>query len=246
MLKQPDEIRGAYSSDRTAEDYVDTRFASAWGSVMHRAQVKVVNDVIRTEGVRHVLEIAPGPARLSVDVHGFERGLLCEFNESMLQVARRRLAHNDRWAMVRGDGFHVPVRRAAGIDLVYTFRFIRHFELPERERLYREIRELLGDGGLFIFDAVNVGIDRGAPEQYGIFDQLYDRPTLERELQDHGFEPLSFTPVIRHMALQQQIQILVGPRSTRLARLLIQALEAFPGEPLEWVVVSRKRRTSPA
>src|ERR1700731_44576 len=100
MLKQPDEIRGAYSETRTAEEYVDRRFASAWGSVMHHAQVNVVNAVIRTHQVQRVLEIAPGPARLSRDVFGFSRGYLCEFNESMVEVARRRLAGTNRWHIV--------------------------------------------------------------------------------------------------------------------------------------------------
>ena len=137
MLKQPGEIRGAYAQTDTAEEYVDKRFASAWGSVVHAAQVRVVNEVIRTYAVKRVLELAPGPARISRDVAGFERGYLCEFNDSMLRVARRRLAGAAiPWQMVRGDAFHLPFKPSLDLDMVYSFRFVRHFEAENHTALY--------------------------------------------------------------------------------------------------------------
>ena len=239
-LKLPDEIRGAYSDADTAEAYIENRFTSAWGSVIHEAQVRVVNEAVRHHGAARVLEIAPGPARLSAEVNGFVRGYLCEFNDSMLRVAKRRLAGDTRWSLVQGDGFRLPFSQSSALDLVYTFRFILHFEQADRSLIYREIRSVLKDDGLLIFDAVN---QRGAPagaDRYRIHDVLYTRDMLERELVDHGFTPLSYTDIIRQMWLQYRLQLLVAPRSTRLARLLIRSLERVPGEPLEWVVVCRK------
>jgi SAM-dependent methyltransferase len=246
VLKHPDEIRAAYSRDDTAEDYIDRRFTSAWGSVMHAGQLKVINDVIRAHGVKRVLEIAPGPARLSREVTGFEKGYLCEFNDSMVQVARRRIAGRPApWRIVRGDAFHLPFGTAAHLDLVYTFRFIRHFEAPEREAIYRQIRSVLKPGGLLIFDAVNVRVglpsrQRDGLEHHPLYDEFYEPGALQEELTRHGFTPLSLTDVIRHMRVQQWIQVLVGPRSSGLARQLIALLERVPGDPLEWVVVCRK------
>jgi SAM-dependent methyltransferase len=245
MLKQPDEIRGAYSETRTAEEYVDRRFASAWGSVMHHAQVNVVNAVIRTHQVQRVLEIAPGPARLSRDVFGFARGYLCEFNESMVEVARRRLAGTNRWHIVRADGFHLPFPPTSNLDLVYTFRFIRHFEGANRTALYRQIRSVLKDRGLFVFDAVTLAVGLAARKRDGlethpIYDEFYEPEVLKRELGEHGFTVLSMTDVIRHVRLQHQIQVLVAPRWNGLARQLIKVLEHVPGYPLEWVVVCQK------
>ena len=249
MLKLPDEIREAYSQTETAEKYIDKRFTSAWGSVVHAAQVRVVNEVIRSHAVKRVLEIAPGPARISRDVSGFDRGYLCEFNDSMLQMARHRLAGGtDRWRMVRGDAFRLPFARRADLDMVYTFRFIRHFEAADRATLYGEIRRVLKDGGLFVCDAVNMDVGlpwfhREGPNRQRIYDEFYKPQTLNQELVDHGFRLLSLTDVIRHMGLQQQIQVLVGPRSKALARGLISLLEYFPGQPLEWVVVGQKMPT---
>src|SRR5688572_31290439 len=89
-LKRPDLIRQAYSKDETAEAYVEERFQSGWGALLHRAQVAAVNEVIRQHGVKTVLEIAPGPARLSAEISGFDHGVLCEYNQSMITVARDR------------------------------------------------------------------------------------------------------------------------------------------------------------
>lgn len=244
MLKRPREIRGAYSQPDAAEQYIETRFVSAWGSVLHATQVRVVNHAIRIYGVKRLLELAPGPARISSDISGFERGYLCEFNEAMLRVARRRLAGTGlRWRMIRGDAFHLPFRQP--VDMVCTFRFIRHFEAADRAALYRQVRSVLRNGGVFVFDAVNIkvglpSVQREGLDKQRVYDEFYRREMLQQELLQHGFTPLSLTPVIRHMTLQQQIQVLIGPRSTALARRLIRLLELVPGEPLEWVVVCRK------
>lgn len=240
-LKTPDEIRGAYSDAAAADAYIDNRFTSAWGSVQHAAQVRVVNDVIRRHAVKRVLEIAPGPGRLSRDVSGFAEGYLCEFNDAMLRVAKRRLAHTPQhWRLVRGDGFHVPVG-AGRMDMVYSFRFIRHFELAERTRIYEQVRTALKADGLFVFDAVNVAVDLPSrKEPSPIYDVFYTRDEIRRELADHGFATLALVDVIRHFTLQQWLQVIVAPRSYGMARGLIAALEHVPGDPLEWVVVCRK------
>lgn len=213
---------------------------------MHAAQVKVVNDVIQAHGVKRVLELAPGPARISRDVVGFERGYLCEFNDAMLKVARRRLAGATvDWQIVRGDAFHLPFKPSIALDMVYSFRFVRHFEADNRTALYRQVRSVLKDGGLFVFDVVNVKVGlpartREAADHYPIYDEFYTPEGLKQELVEHGFTPLSLTDVMRHMTLQQQIQVLVGPRSNGLARELISLLERVPGQPLEWVAVCQK------
>lgn len=246
MLKQPEEIRGAYSRTETAEEYVDKRFTSAWGSVVHAAQVKVVNDVIREHHVKRALELAPGPARVSRDVVGLEHGYLCEFNDSMLRVARRRLAGAAvAWQIVRGDAFHLPFKPALDLDMVYSFRFVRHFEADHRAALYRQVRSVLKDGGLFVFDVVNVKVGlpaqiRDGRDKYPIYDEFYTPDALKQELVQNGFTLLFLTDVMRHMTLQQRIQVLVDPRSNRLARCLISWLEYLPGQPLEWVAVVRK------
>jgi SAM-dependent methyltransferase len=241
VLKKPSEIRSAYSDQQTADDYIDTRFTSAWGAVLHATQIGVVNDVIRQHRVNRVLEIAPGPGRLSADVSGFKHGYLCEFNSSMLNVAKQRLAPASGWRIVQGDAFHLPFT-ARRFDMIYSFRFVRHFEIAERTALYTQIRDSLADDGLFVFDAVNERWRRGGAEGYPIYDVLYDKETLTRELLDHGFTPVRLVDAMRQMGLQYRVQLLLGPRSAALARAVIRGLEYLPGSPLEWIVVCRRTR----
>lgn len=252
MLKEKEEIRAAYSKTETAERYIDERFANAWGSVAHEAQVRVVNAVIQAHQVKRVLEIAPGPARLSCDVVGFEQGYLCEFNAAMLRVAQRRLFRTSQpadslrapqWRLIQGDAFHLPVR--GSFDLIYTFRFIRHFMAGDRTALYSQIRSSLAEGGLFIFDAVNEIVAgpwriKDGLDKYPVYDELYRRDAFIEELAAHGFRVLSLTDVFRHMSLQQWTQVTIGPRSYELAKRLIQLLEYVPGQPLEWIAVCQK------
>jgi SAM-dependent methyltransferase len=204
-----------------------------------------------------VLEIAPGPARLSCQVKGFERGFLCDVNLEMLNVARQRLEQayatanrspwQDKWQLVVGDAFNLPFNQT--FDMVYTFRFIRHFESRERGILYKQVHSLLKPGGIFVFDAVNVQVALPLRMQenqanYPIYDELYQRDVLLKEIKYQGFEILALESVMRHMTLQQSVQVYLGPRSYRLARCLIHLLEFVPGRPLEWIVICRKQPLS--
>src|SRR6185436_2305794 len=114
--------------------------------------------------------------------------------------------------LVRGDSFRLPFRRPLALDMVYSFRFIRHFEAADRAALYEQIRSVLKDGGLFVFDAVNVDVGLPARQKDGldknpIHDVFYRPDELTRELRQHGFVPETTIDVIRHLRLQHWIQI---------------------------------------
>lgn len=253
-LKNREEIRDAYAVTHVAEEYIDKRFGSAWGSVLHEAQVRVVNEVVRTYSVNRILEIAPGPARLSGGIVGFTQGYLCDANEHMLRVARRRLEQaraqdgeasaRDRWRLIQGDAFNLPFR--GPFDMVCAFRFIRHFEPHDRVALYAQIHSVLKENGLFVFDAVNLTValpwrKKEGLDKHPVYDELFRRDALVQELNANGFRVLSLTEVIRHMTLQHWVQVFIGPRSHWIAKRLIQLLECVAGQPLEWIGVCQKR-----
>jgi SAM-dependent methyltransferase len=144
---------------------------------------------------------------------------------------------------VRGDGFRLPFGPA--FDLVYSFRFIRHFLRPDRERLYGEVRRVLQPGGHFIMDAVNERVSRplrqAHPEDYPIYDELYQEDALRRELAGAGLQVMTLEPVQKFFGWQSGSQILLGPRANWLNRWVIRALERLPGRnPLEWIVTCRR------
>ncbi len=150
-------VKTLYQDTKVAEDYIQDRFTWSWSRLLHDRQVRILNATIRKHGIRQALELAPGPARITTQVAGIERGVAVEASAEMLAVARRRIREKGLekvWEFREGNAFDLSsVEETFG--LVYTFRFIRHFADEERERLYREILSRLAPSGLLVFDVVN-------------------------------------------------------------------------------------------
>jgi ubiquinone/menaquinone biosynthesis C-methylase UbiE len=234
------EIRQAYRGKDLAARYVGERFINELGRVLHEHQVAAVQAVMDRVKPARALEIAPGPGRLTRDVRPSNALICLEFNEGMVEQGRAACDANIAW--VRGNGFQLPF--ASEFDLVYSFRFIRHFHRADRIRLYSQVRRVLRPGGFFVMDAVNEVVSRplreAHPEEYPIHDELYHADHLRAELTASGFKVESLTPVLRRYTWQHRCQVVVGPRSARLNRLLVRTLERLPGgAALEWVVTCR-------
>jgi SAM-dependent methyltransferase len=208
-----------------------------------------VAEAIQQTGARHVLEIAPGPARLTAEIAPLLTGgtlTLLDASAQMLGEARRRLvdAHCRNTRCVLGDAFNLPFQRP--FDLVYTFRLIRHFEAADRGRLYGQAARLLRPGGVLVFDAVNEVVSapiRAAarPGEYEHYDALLRPDALRAELKAAGFETLSLRGVQHRYSLLSQLQVLVAPRSRGIARAAMEIVDrAGGGEPLEWIVTCRR------
>jgi SAM-dependent methyltransferase len=118
-----------------------------------------------------------------------------------------------RW--VRGDGFQLPFSNV--FDLVYSFRFVRHFHSKDRDRLYAEIKRVLRPGGYFLMDAVNDRFSKplriAHPEEYPAYDKLYRPEELREELNKAGLEPVELFPVQKYFRWQYRSQTFLGPRS---------------------------------
>jgi ubiquinone/menaquinone biosynthesis C-methylase UbiE len=246
MIRGVAEIRDAYRDERVASSYVDERFQEPLGALLHRRQADVLRQVIGVHRPDRVLEIAPGPARLTVDVAPLlgRPPVVVDASRQMLGQARRRLGVvRARAWLINGDAFLLPF--ASSFDLAYTFRLIRHFDVGERRRLYREIASTLKPGGLLVFDAVNETVSRPIREQaasgeYAHYDALVRPDGLRRELADAGFTDVTLTGVQHRYPVMQKVQVLVAPRSRMVARGAMEVLDRSGGEPLEWVVVCRR------
>ncbi len=243
------QIQRAYAGRETAMRYTGQRFANDLNRLLHRQQVTTVRSAIARMRPRRVLEVAPGPGRLTREVAaGFEGALTClEFNAGMIEAGRSHCPPAVRW--VRGNAFAMPFAPEADdqpFDLAYSFRFIRHFRRADRDRLYHQLARVLRPGGRLLFDAVNGRISRpirnAAPSQYPIYDVQYDRlDTLSRELGEAGFTLMEARPVHRAFACQFRVQCLLGPRSRRLNRLALDTLERLSHGPgLEWIITARR------
>jgi ubiquinone/menaquinone biosynthesis C-methylase UbiE len=235
------EIQDAYQGEKTARGYVRARFATPLNRLMHDRQVRAVQRLIHRVRPARILEIAPGPGRITRDIRPGGDLVCLEYNEGM--IAQGRAACGDHVVWVRGNAFQLPF--GPDFDLVYSFRFVRHFHRPDRERLYAEVRRVLRPGGYFLLDAVNARVSRplreANPEQYPIYDKLYGRQELCEELARAGLELVALEPVHKFYRWQYRSQVLLGPRADGLNRLVLRALESLPARNgLEWVVTCRR------
>lgn len=247
-LDQADELRGYYKDRDVANAYMRKRTAQPLNGFLHRRQVKFLNDAVEARQLKRVLEIACGPGRLTAEVRGVSLGAAVDFSPSMLQVARSRVASERReWSFLRADAFVLPFP-SGSFDAVYTLRFVRHFRLEDRRRLYAEFRRVLRPGGVFMLDALNREVSlphrakRGI-ESYQIYDVLYDRGELEAELEEAGFRVATVEGILKHFTWQQPLNRLRRFRLGALARLLIAGLERIPGEkPETWMLQCEKAK----
>jgi len=239
-------IRDAYRDERVASKYIDERFRQPLGALLHRRQLGVIRQVVGALQPDRVLELAPGPARLTVDVAPFLKHppVIVDASPQMLEQAHRRLSAAGRAAeLIEGDAFRLPFR--AAFDLVYTFRLIRHFQEADRIRLYRQIATALRPGGLLVFDAVNEVVSErvraaAAADEYRHYDALLTPDALARELRRGGFVVQKLVGVQYRYQLLAKVQTLVAQRSRTAAIGALELLDRSGGQPLEWVVVCRR------
>lgn len=245
MIEGVARIRDAYRDATVAAEYVDRRFRDPLGALLHARQVAALRQLIRRSPAGRVLEVAPGPARLTVDIADLvPRGTFIDASAQMLAEANRRLdAAGTAWRAINGDAFNLPI--SGPFDLVYAFRFVRHFEHDDRVRFYREVRRVLTADGAFMFDVVNAAVSaplraRATVGEYRHFDALLTRDGLERELTAGGLRLVRLEPVQRRYPVLRWLQIVVAPRSAMLARLAMELLDRSGGAPLEWIATCRR------
>ena len=240
-LSSPSEIQSAYRDPSVAAEYCERRFSSELHGLLHDRQVEAVQRQMDRTRPARTLEIAPGPGRLTRYLRPPGSLTCLEYNQGMIDQGRPSCGSKATW--VRGNGFQRPV--AGGFDLVYSFRFVRHFETENRQRLYAEIRRVLNPGSYFLFDAVSERVSRplreASPDDYPIYDVLYRAEDLQAELIEAGLEPINMEPVQKFHYWQSLSQVLLGPRANWLNRSLIRGLERLPrSEGLEWIVTCRR------
>ena len=244
MTRQaPAEIQAYYRDHDVVAHYLARRTTQPLNGTLHAAQVRFLRRVVAERRPRRVVEIAPGPARLTAEVHLGGTGVAVEFSEGMLAAAVARIGEGSSWQLVRGDAFRLPIA-AHRADLVYALRFVRRFQLQERQQLYAEMRRILRPGGALVLDAQSRAValpHRQAKglDRYPVYDALYSRNELVSELTAAGFRVRRMAGIIKHFNVQKRLNRLRRLGLHGLARGLIQALDVVPSRsPSTWMVLS--------
>jgi len=130
-------------------------------------------------------------------------------------------------------------------------RFIRHFKLKDREKLYAEIKRLLKPGGLLIFDVPNYTIEsilrKGKSEkEYPIYDKLWKKDEFIAEMEKNGFDVLEMEGNLKIYPVQAIISKINKVGLSNLAEKIIYAIDRWRLSrlvdlSLEWLVLCRKR-----
>lgn len=246
MEKTISQIKSFYRNDSIATSYIDERFSKPLGQIQHKIQVAAINDTIEKFNAQSILEVACGPARLTKEIQARKLGIAIDSSHEMLRIAKFRTVRDSNWLFIQTDAFNPGISKR--FQLIYSLRFIRHFEFRERIKIYRVISSLLRSGGIFIFDAVHfekncVVRKLENKNQREIYDKIYDTPKkIINELKSAGFEVLDLKAMVNHFYLQAIISrlcSLVGLQTFGLK--IIHKLEKFPfGRPLEWIVICKK------
>jgi len=246
-IDQPPELQEYYKDQNVVGAYMDRRTTQPLNGVLHRSQVRFLNAAVAQRALGRVLEIACGPGRLTTAMRGVRFGVAVDFSPAMLETALRRMNGGaEQWAFLRSDAFVLPFR-AAAFDAVYTLRFVRHFQLADRQRLYQEIHRVLRPRGVFMVDALNRDVSlpyrmKVGLERYPIYDELYRRDEIEAELRAAGFEVAVVEGMIKHYTLQRRLNRLRRLKLDALATALIESLERVPGSnPSSWMLLCEKR-----
>lgn len=247
MINDKETIRAHYEDDTVARGYITERFMRPLGRVQHRTQVETINNIIDYYQIESILEIACGPARLTSGIKGFKKGVAIDTSDHMLNIARQRVSNPEKWQFINADAFQINLNKR--FQLIYVFRFIRHFRLSERINLYKKFHELLDHNGILIFDAVHyekVALIRKMENkgQKLIYDKIYpDSISMNDELFNAGYEVLSLKGLIYHFYMQAIISRISNKLNIdEIGFKVIRCLERLPfGRPLEFIVISKKR-----
>jgi ubiquinone/menaquinone biosynthesis C-methylase UbiE len=232
--ERTDEIQAYYRDPAVVQEYLARRTAQPLNGLVHRRQVAFLNQVLAQRRPRRLLEVAPGPARLTAELDFSGAGVAVDFSSEMLGVAQQRLAGRaGRWAVVRGDAFCLPVPDRCA-DVAFSLRFVRRFQPAERARLYAEIRRCLAPGGVMVIDAQNRAValphrERKGLDTYPVYDALYDRQELIDEVEGAGFRVQRLEGILQHFAVQSRLNRLRRYGLSAVAARLIELAEMVPG-----------------
>lgn len=110
MAQSEQTVSKLYQNHNEATTYIANRFSRSWQKLLHETQVRCVENFLNKNTPANVLEIAPGPARIAVDLTAkAANGYMVEYSKQMIEVAEQRLHEADRydnWSILYGNALN--------------------------------------------------------------------------------------------------------------------------------------------
>lgn len=247
IVSGQDAVRDVYRQDELADDYIRSRYESDFfGRATHDHQVRILRRIITDLHAKRVLEVAPGPARLTVHLPRVEYGCAVEQSPAMIRNAEKRLQSygRDDWHLREGDAFDLPFR-SGEFDIAMAFKLVRHFDRTDRLRLLDNMRRAVRSGGHVILDVANDAAYGWLHAKWGltidwIDDFRFTQSLFLAEMCDAGFTDVRLYPVQPLIQAQYYCWCHLPRLSRALARGVGRMLEWYPwGQPFEWIAVCR-------
>ncbi|MEJ2246839.1 MAG: class I SAM-dependent methyltransferase [Acidobacteriota bacterium] len=142
---EPSEIN-SYSSPEYALSYL-----AKSDRIPHRTEGEAVVLELLPEGARRVLDLGTGDGRLMALVklvHPEIQGVVTDISPTMLEKARSRFAENHDISVVEHD-LNDSLPDIGTFDVILSSFSIHHVSDERKQRLYKEIFNILDPGGIF-------------------------------------------------------------------------------------------------
>lgn len=201
LVKGHDNIKNYYQNMEVAENYNFERFIQFPGNYFdefERVSIRSIFETYYNSNELNILDIASGDGRIVQEDIKYGKCLSTDTSEAMLAIVKKRFQKSCNLDTRICDYFVDEINHQ--FDAITTFRYIRHFDYPQRKDLYSKIKRNLKDEGLLIFDAPNIKyamLDKsdGNWRHYNIYDAFWTVDSIVSELRDNGFEVKYIIPI---------------------------------------------------
>jgi ubiquinone/menaquinone biosynthesis C-methylase UbiE len=249
MLKKTEDIKEHYDSDKLIQGYIKNRFSKPLGRFIHEKEIDVVNSVIRKVKPDTILDLACGPARLTIDIDEtlFKKGVAFDNAQNMLDYAKARLKSKGKlkkWKLVQGDAFKLDVKEK--FDLVYTFRFFRHFDKEDRNKILKKLYSKMNKDAILITDMANKHFTkkslRKSSEKVEVVDFKVSKQEFVKELEEAGFKVEQVVHLVNQYKLQVNASRLYFIGMKNCPVKLIKLFEKmYSRNPQDFIFIAKKQ-----
>ncbi|MBD3204408.1 methyltransferase domain-containing protein [Candidatus Woesearchaeota archaeon] len=211
MYKGKKQVKLMYQKERLVDNYDKERFSHFQGKLNHTLELFFINQAIKKNKIKELLEIAPGTGRITKELK-ILKYLGLDSSPQMLKKLEKIKKSN--FEFVKGDAFDLPFKKKR-FECILCFRLLRHFKIKKRIKLYNEMKRVIKRDGIIIFDALSR--ERGflgkihdffykigfsiVKSKEKIYDKYYTKKELVDELHSNGFKILNIDSVNPDYAL---------------------------------------------